>query len=351
MLEHPVLCCRTCDAGLALTLPAHGIAECCNAARGTCGNNVPDAAPTHQLPALCWQCVQCQRGVCACGHAACGAASFRGLRHEDLVRAGLGKNQCTGMPPGLSAGEFTERVLHACLDRLLLSAGQTQALAAFVCAYPDSVCLLAGAHTPQPPHSPTSQRARRTSTLCNVVDMEAALHHAAKTCGLAVKIDAIREVVAMMQPDDGGMISHRAFRKFVQAETAFLASAYRWRLVRAHACRRVCACVCLHNPMHADIQVCVQLTSTRTVAQWHAYYAELVGEPACECAACRLWARLRTPGGAFAARETARWMRRVEYEDGGVLMRTCLWLRTHFARPPLRKPVTKEAGAEPVECR
>lgn len=249
-----MLCCRTCDAALALTLPAHGIAECSNAARGTCGNNAPDAAPTHRLPALCWQCVQCQRGVCACGDAACGAASFRGLRHEDLVRAGLGKNQCTGMPPGLSAGEFTERVLHACLDGLLLTAGQTQALAAFVCAYPDSVCLLAGAHTPQPPHSPTSQRARRTSTLCNVVDMEAALHHAAKTCGLAVKIDAIREVVAMMQPDDGGMISHRAFRKFVQAETAFLSSAYRWRLVGVHACRPVFACVCLHKSMHADIE-------------------------------------------------------------------------------------------------
>ena len=33
---------------------------------------------------------------------------------------------------------------------------------------------------------------------------------------------------------------------------------------------------------------------------------------------------------------------RVEYEDGGMLMRTCLWLRTHFARPPLRKPVAVE---------
>ena len=95
------------------------------------------------------------------------------------------------------------------------------------------------------------------------------------------------------------------------------------------------------------LRVCAQLTSTRTVAQWHAYYAELAGEPACECAACRLWARLRTPRGAFAARETARWMRRIEYEDGGILMRTCLWLRTHFARPPLRKPVMKEAVADP----
>ena len=252
MLEHPALCCRTCDAALALTLPAHGIAECINAARGTCGNNAPDAAPAHQLPALCWQCVQCQRGVCACGDAACGAASLRGLRHKDLVRAGLGKNQCTGMPPGLGAGERTQRVLHACRDHWLRT-GRTQALAAFVCAYPDSVCLLAGAHTPQPPRGPTCQRARRTSTLCNVVDMEAALHHAARTCGLAVKIDAIREVVAMMQPDDGGMITHGAFRKFVQTETAFLASAYRWRLVRAHTCRRVFACVCLHNSMHADM--------------------------------------------------------------------------------------------------
>ena len=77
------------------------------------------------------------------------------------------------MPPGLGAGEFTQRVLHACLDHWL-GTGRTQALAAFVCAYPDSVCLLAGAHTPQPPRGPTCQRARRTSTLCNVVDMEAA---------------------------------------------------------------------------------------------------------------------------------------------------------------------------------
>jgi hypothetical protein len=162
------------------------------------------------------------------------------------------------MPPGLSAGEFTERVLHACLGHFLHSVEGTQALAAFVCAYPKSVCLLAGTYTQQPARSPTSQRARRTSTLCNVVDMEAALYHAARTCGLAVKIDAIREVVAMMQPDDGGMISHRAFCKFVQAETAFLASAYRWRMVRAHACPRVCACVsaCLCMRVRVFVHAC-----------------------------------------------------------------------------------------------
>jgi hypothetical protein len=92
----------------------------------------------------------------------------------------------------------------------------------------------------------------------------------------------------------------------------------------------------------------VQLTSTRIVAQWHAYYGELAGEPACECAACRLWARLRTPDGAFSARETARWMRRMEYEHGGIVMRACIWLRKHFARPPLRKLVAAEAPGEPV---
>ena len=91
------------------------------------------------------------------------------------------------------------------------------------------------------------------------------------------------------------------------------------------------------------VLVSVQLTSTRTVAQWHEYYAELVGEPPCHCAACELWGRLRTPGGAFAARETARWMRRLEYQDGGIVMRTCLWLWAHFARPPKRKPPAAEA--------
>ena len=296
MLEHPALRCRACDGALTLTLPAHGIAECTNTARGTCGNAAPDAAPAHKLPALCWQCVQCQRAVCACGNAACGAASFRGLQHKDLVRAGLGRNQCTGMPPGLGAREFTERVLHACLEHWLRST-RTQALAAFVCAYPDSVCLLAGAHTSQPARVPTCQRARRTSMLCNVVDMEAALHHAAKTCGLAVKIDAIRDVVAMMGPDDGGMITHGAFRKFVRTETAFVASAYRWRVVRspraaayadctrsrAVACTRARACRGARALLPCTLTLCssrcVQLTSTRTVAQWHAREPELVGEP------------------------------------------------------------------------
>ena len=101
---------------------------------------------------------------------------------------------------------------------------------------------------------------------------------------------------------------------------------------------RVRECECVLTPL------CAQLTSTRTVAQWHEYYAELVGEPACECPACRLWARLRTPGGAFAARETARWMRRIEFEDGGIVMRTCLWLRQHFARPPLHAPAAAVAS-------
>jgi hypothetical protein len=236
MLEHPGLCCHTCHAALALALPAHGIAECTNAARGTCRNNAPDAAPAHKLPALSWQCVQCQRGVCACGDAACGAASFRGLRHEDLVRAGLGRNQCTGMPPDLGDHEFAEHVLHACLDDWVCSAGRTQLLAAFVCAYPDSVCHLAGKHAAHP-----CQHTRRASPLYNVVDMEAALHYVAKACGLAVKIDAIRDLVAMMDPEDGGTITHAAFRKFVQTETAFVASAFRWRLVRAHMPR-----CCLH---------------------------------------------------------------------------------------------------------
>lgn len=272
MLEHPALRCRACDGALTLTLPAHGITNCTNTARGTCGNTAPDAAPAHTLPALCWQCVQCQRAVCACGNAACGAASFRGLQHKDLVRAGLGRNQCTGMRPGLGAREFTERVLHACLQHWLRSAGRTQALAAFVCAYPDSVCLLAGAHTPQPARGPTYQRARRTSTLCNVVDMEAALHHAAKTCGLAVKIDAIRDVVGMMGPDDGGMITHGAFRKFVRTETAFVASAYRWRVVRVS--RTLALARSPRAAAYADS------TRSRAVA---CTGAELVGEPAHCC--------------------------------------------------------------------
>jgi hypothetical protein len=245
------------------------------------------------------------------------------------------------MPPGLGTSEFTERVLHACTRHWLRSAGPTQVLAAYVCAYPYSVSMLAAA--PAPPGQ-TSPRFRRTSALCNAVDMEGALHYAAKACGLAVKIDAIRTVVAMMQPSDSGTITHGDFRNFVRSETAFVASVFRWRVVGAV---RIFV-LALSSPAggHTDsipTLVCPQLTSTRTVAQWHEYYTELTNEPACHCAACRLWARLRTPGGAFAARETARWMRRVEFENGGIVMRTCLWLRAHFARPPLRKPLLAAA--------
>ena len=280
MLEHPAQRCRACDGALTLTLPAHGVALCANTTRHTCGNSTPEPMPAHKHPALCWQCVQCKCAVCACGDEACGAASFRSLRHEDLARAGLGKNQCTGMPQGLGAGEFADRVLHACLEESLCSASPKQVLTAFVCAYPDSMCLLVGAHAPRNAKTPCARRtasraygAPPASALCLPVDMEAALHYAAKTCGLAVKIDAIRNVVDMMHPDGGsGTITHGSFRKFVRRETAFLASTFRWRLVRcllagvlaAGACllagllacwRRVC--VCCGTRQRSDTCFCV----------------------------------------------------------------------------------------------
>ena len=243
MLEHPALRCRACDSALALTLPAHGVAICANATGGSCRNSPPEPMRAHQHPALCWGCVQCEHAVCACGDAACGAASFHSLRREDLAKAGLGKNQCTGMPAGLGAGEFAERVLSACLEHWLRMGGPTQDLAAFVCAYPDSICRLVGAHAKSPcagRTAPWGYGAPRASALCLAVDMEAALHCAAKSCGLAVKIDAIRNVVDMMNPDDGGTITHANFRKFVRCETAFVASAFRWRLVRARTPGAVC---------------------------------------------------------------------------------------------------------------